>query len=223
MEKRVPTEPPEQIIAKPEATEFMNEKEIGQMDPKEKIAVWMAQQEHKNPGFIEDHLSKNGMMKFSTGHYVMKDNISSGLPRIWAPGEHEAEQNKNWKDNMPGTFKSAVTKTIVSLLKAAASDAAKKPFAKLSTGKKVFAGIQGKQGVSDAKIWEQKHGDFSPEEHNEAARLHLDAAVHSHVASDIEARDEHMQDAVEHIARTGKASKWHKDYTRLLDKFYDTE
>ena len=211
-------EPPEQMIAKPESTEFMSEKEIGAMEPKEKIAVWMAQQEHKNPGFVEDHLKNNGMMRFSTGHYVMKDHIGGGLPRIFAPGEMEAEKDKKWEDDT-SSFRRSVAQAIRTLIKAEAE----KPFAKLSTGKDVFVGLKGKSGMSDAKAWELKHETFNPEEHNEAARLHLDAAIHAHNARKVQTRDAHMTDAVEHIARAGKASKWHKDYTTLLDKFYDTE
>ncbi len=209
----------EQMVAAPEETEFLNQKDIKELRPKEKIAIWMAQQEHKNPGFIEGHLEKHGMMKFSTGHYVMYSKPGAkSLPRIWAPGEYEAEQNKDWSDSMGLPIKKAVTTILVK-----AAKSINKPFAKLSSGKKVFSGNLEDNTRYDegAGAWEAKHSSFTPEEHNEAAGLHLNAALHDHSAGKIESRDGHLTDAVEHISRAGKASTHHKLYSKLLDKFYD--
>jgi len=204
----------EQMVAAPEATEFLDEKEIKEMGPKEKIAIWMAQQEHKNPGFIEGHLEKHGMMKFSDGHYVMYSKPGAkSLPRIWAPGEYEADKKKNFYPGDMGALKRAFVKSIVDGIKRENFKASRK--AKTSTGKVVHF------GEANAKNWDDKYGNFSAEEHNEAAKIHLDEALHAHMAKKTEARDAHLTDAVEHISRAGKASTHHKLYSKLLDKFYD--
>lgn len=210
----------EQIVAKPEPHGLMTEEEIGKLNPKEKIAVWVAQQEYKNPGFIDNHMKKHGMMKFSTGHYMMYNNAPSvGLPKIWEPGEYEAEKNKTWgPDGL--VAKKAIVKAIVD----AVGPKAKLPrlVAKLSTGKEVHSGIPvGDNFNEGAGEWEQQHGSFTPEEHNEAAGIHLNAAIHAHHAKEEESRDSHLTDAVEHMARAGKSNTHHKLYSSLLDKFYD--
>jgi len=208
----------EQIVAKPESHGFMTEEEIGKLSPKEKIAVWVAQQEHKNPGFIDSHMKKHGMMKFSTGHYMMYNNAPHvGLPKIWAPGEYEAEKNKVW-----GPDGSVVKKTIVKAIMMAVKKRPGKPFVTLSTGKQAYFGIPaGDEFSTGAGKWEEKHGGFTTDEHNEAAGVHLTCAMHEHAGGNKENRDSHMTDAVEHMARAGKSNTHHKLYSSLLDKFYD--
>lgn len=194
MTNKIITPKPEDLLSKSDSEDML---------PKEKIAIWMAQQEHKNPGFIQSHIEKHGVMRFDNGYYAMYDHIlGKSLIKIWAPNEYESDKEKFGKR--------VLAKALLTVAEAQ-SRAKKEPFAQTSTGKPIFA-------MGDN--WESKHSSFSQEEHNDAARAHLDAAIHLNIAGEIGARDDHMQGAIEHIARAGDKSLHHKDYMRLMDKFY---
>jgi hypothetical protein len=190
-------------IINPEPEDLLIKNESESMLPKEKIAIWMSQQEYKNPGFVQAHIEKHGVMRFDNGYYAMYDHIlGKSLIKIWAPGEYESDKEKFGKR--------VLAKALMTVAEAHARER-REPFAQTSTGKPVFA---------MGENWESKHSGFSPEEHNDAARAHLDAATHLDMAGEIGPRDNHMQGAIEHIARAGDKSLHHKDYMKLMDKFY---
>ena len=217
--------------------EFHSEKEFKESPVKEKIAAMLAQRENAEPGSVNKLINdRGGALKFDSGHHVTFDHPDkkSGMLKIWEPGEYEkakSDYEPSVAEKMPlkdivagkihglvNKFKNLTKKALIDIIveEILKSEVKKSmlELGKTSTGKQVF------QGLKSAETFDNKYSNFSPEEHGDAANLHLASSEQKHDAGDIKARDAHMTDALEHMARGNRNSETKRKYYSLFDKFY---
>jgi len=204
--------------------------ETVEMNGAENLGAHVLGKIQSDPDFFQNEIAPSLEEK---GYYapVEKDNefdnhvlvVDHGLPRgipqkdleNYLANDEKREKTKGWvdqaKEEHPIT-KKEVKKALIKKIKESIIKSFGKILGKTPSGRRVFTG-------GDENKWDSKYSNYTEADHGEASRVHMEAAK---TEKDIDKRDNHLQEALQHISIGGGIAH-RREYSKLMRDFFPDE